>query len=150
MAASATDRWGAPVSWTWDFGDGSGSGGSATSHTHAAGHGTVLGVTATDAAGNATTVTRSITVTAVNDTAAPLLTRAKLTPGRLPTGEGARLKVTSSEPAKLVGVVQRKRDGKWRSVGTSVVGAGRAATRGASTAGPPQQRLSTGNILASC
>ena len=39
-------------------------------------------------------------------------------PARLPTGEGARLRLTSSERAALSGVVQRRRDGRWRAVGT--------------------------------
>ena len=143
MTAIATDRWGAPLSWTWSFGDGSGASGSATSHAYAAGRYTVH-VTATDAAGNATTATRSITVAAVNDATAPLLARARLTPGRLPTGEGARLKATSSEHAKLVGVVQRRRDGTWRSVGTKQwsvqVGRNKRLFYGKTA----QQRLTTG------
>ena len=54
----------------------------------------------------------------VSDTTAPVLSGVRLRPGLLPTGEGARLKVTSSERASLAGVVQRRRDGKWQAVGT--------------------------------
>jgi len=121
MSATATDRWGNPISWTWDFGDGAAGTGAATSHTYRAGSYTVR-ATATDAAGNASTVTRSIVVAATadpgRDTTAPRLTDAGLTPRRLPTGHGARLSITSSEPARLAGVVQRRRDGRWRTVGT--------------------------------
>ncbi len=54
----------------------------------------------------------------VSDTTAPVLSGVRLRPGLLPTGEGARLKVTSSERASLAGVVQRRREGKWQAVGT--------------------------------
>ena len=46
-----------------------------------------------------------------------MLSGARLKPGNLPTGVGARLKLTISERATLSGVVQRKRDGRWRAVG---------------------------------
>ena len=47
-------------------------------------------VTATDGAGNATSLTRTIVVgpAAVQDSTAPVLSGARLSPGRLPTGEG--------------------------------------------------------------
>ncbi len=52
------------------------------------------------------------------DATAPALTNVKLTPRRLPTGVGARLRVASTEAARLVGVVQLKRKGEWKRVGT--------------------------------
>ncbi len=55
---------------------------------------------------------------AVSDTTAPVLSGARLRPGLLPTGAGARLTVTSSERASLAGVVQLRRKGTWRAVGT--------------------------------
>ena len=80
----------------------------------------VVRVTATDGAGNTTTLTRTIVVgpAAGPDSTAPVLSGARLSPGRLPTGEGARLRVTSTERAALAGVVQRRREGRWRAVGT--------------------------------
>ena len=54
----------------------------------------------------------------VADTAAPVLSNVELTPKRLPTGVGARLRVASTEPARLVGVVQRRRNGEWTRAGT--------------------------------
>ena len=108
LAAVATDRWSGPAAITWDFGDGRSATGASTSHVYAAAGSYVVRVTATDAVGNASTLTRTVTVT---DATAPVLSGARLRPGLLPTGVGARLKVTSSERASLAGVVQRKRDG---------------------------------------
>ena len=48
----------------------------------------------------------------------PVLSGRGPKPGNLPTGAGARLRLTSSERAALSGVVQRKRDGRWRAVGS--------------------------------
>ena len=47
-----------------------------------------------------------------------MLSGARLQAGQPADRWGARLKVTSSERAALSGVVQRKRDGRWRAVGT--------------------------------
>ena len=47
-----------------------------------------------------------------------MLSEVKLTPRRLPTGVRARLRVASTEAATLVGVVQRKKAGQWKRVGT--------------------------------
>ena len=52
------------------------------------------------------------------DTTAPVLSAVELTPKRLPTGVGARLQVASTETARLVGVVQRRRNAEWTRVGT--------------------------------
>ena len=38
-------------------------------------------------------------------------------PKRLPTGVGARMRVTSTEPARLLGLVQRKKDAGWARAG---------------------------------
>ena len=51
------------------------------------------------------------------DTTAPVLSAVELTPKRLPTGVGARLRVASTETARLVGVVQRRRNAAWTRVG---------------------------------
>ena len=120
LTATATDRWSGPATITWDFGDGTSASGASTSHVYAAGGSYVVKVTATDAVGNATTLTRTVTVASApaKDATAPVLSGARLKPGRLPTGVGADLLVTSSEKASLAGVVQRKRDGRWRPVGT--------------------------------
>ncbi len=46
-----------------------------------------------------------------------MLSAVELTPKRLPTGVGARLRVASTETARLVGVVQRRRNAAWTRVG---------------------------------
>ncbi len=51
------------------------------------------------------------------DTVAPVLTRARLKPALLPTGTGAKLKVTSSEAARVVGRIAFRKNGTWRAVG---------------------------------
>jgi hypothetical protein len=63
MAAAALDRWG-PVSLSWAFGDGAAGAGGAVSHAFGAAGVFNVHVTATDAAGNATTATRAVTVAA--------------------------------------------------------------------------------------
>ena len=120
VSASATDVWSGPPAISWDFGDGGSGAGGSTSHVYAAAGTYVVRVTATDGAGNASSRTRTIVVgpAAGTDGSAPVLTAARLKPGLLPTGHGARLTVASSERAALSGVVQRKRDGRWRAVGT--------------------------------
>lgn len=119
MTVSAVDAWSGPTTLAWSLGDGATATGATTSHTYAAAGSYVVRVTATDGAGNTTSMTRTISVDpAGHDTTAPVLTGARLMPGRLPTGEGARLRLTSSERAALSGVVQRRRDGRWRAVGT--------------------------------
>src|SRR5215211_2001398 len=122
MSATARDRWSGPPTIRWEFGDGSTATGASVSHAYAAAGTLAVRVTATDGAGNVTTRTATITVSpsssAVRDITGPVLTGARLRPGDLPTGDGARLKVTSSEKAALAGVVQRNRDGRWRQVGT--------------------------------
>ena len=119
VSASATDLWSGPPSITWSFGDGGTGTAGSSSHVYAAAGTYDVRVTATDRAGNTTSATRTITVgPAATDTTAPVLSGARLRPGDLPTGEGARLRLTSSERAALSGVVQRRRDGRWRGVGT--------------------------------
>ena len=63
MAAAALDRWG-PVSLNWAFGDGLAGAGDAVSHAFGAAGAFNVTVTATDAAGNATSATRPIAVAA--------------------------------------------------------------------------------------
>ena len=63
MAAAALDRWG-PVSLNWAFGDGAAGAGDAVSHAFGAAGAFNVTVTATDAAGNATSATRPISVAA--------------------------------------------------------------------------------------
>ncbi len=120
MSAPASDLWSGPPTITWNFGDGGTGAGASTSHVYAAAGSYTVRVTATDGAGNSTTLTRTIVVgpAAGQDSTAPVLSGARLSPGRLPTGEGARLRVTSTERAALAGVVQRRREGRWRAVGT--------------------------------
>ena len=139
MSAAASDVWG-PVSVAWSFGDGATATGASVSHTYAAGTYDVR-VTATDGSGNTTTLTRTVTVAAVpsvapvGDRTPPVLSRARLAPDLLPTGHGARLKVTSTEAGRLVGVVERRR--RTGSGARSAPSAGRsrrAAARRRSTA----------------
>ena len=122
MTASSSDLWG-PVSVTWDFGDdGTTATGTSASHAYAGAGSFTVRVTATDASGNSTVVTRNVSVaaaTAVGDRTPPVLSRVRLAPDLLPTGHGATLKVTSTEAGRLVGVVERRRtNGHWRQVGT--------------------------------
>ena len=119
LAVSTTD-WSEPVSVAWSFGDGTSGSGPSTSHVYAAAGTYAVSVTATDAVGNSSTATRQVSVGAAapaKDTTAPVLSRAKLKPKQLPTGKGARLKVTSTEAGRLVGEVQRKKNGRWNDVG---------------------------------
>jgi subtilisin-like proprotein convertase family protein len=76
-----------------------------------------LQITTTDAA-VAPPAVPTIPQPPTTDTTAPVLNAVKLTPKRLPTGVGARLRVESTEAAKLVGRVQRKRNDGWKHVGT--------------------------------
>ena len=74
-----------------------------------------------------------------------MLSRARLAPDLLPTGHGARLKVSSTEAGRLVGVVERRRpDGQWREVGTKrwSLAAGRSSKTFYGQAA--QQRLTSG------
>jgi hypothetical protein len=59
------DVWG-PVSTGWSFGDGASTSGNSVSHTYCSGGTYPVKVTATDAAGNATSATRSISIAASN------------------------------------------------------------------------------------
>jgi hypothetical protein len=63
MAAAALDRWG-PVSLNWAFGDGVAGTGDAVSHAFGSAGAFNVTVTATDAAGNASSATRPIAVAA--------------------------------------------------------------------------------------
>ena len=107
-----------------ELGDGATATGASASHTYAASGTYDVRVTATDGSGNATTLTRTVLVTQAaaapaGDRTPPVLSRARLAPDLLPTGHGARLKVTSSEAGRLIGVVERRRpNGRWREVGT--------------------------------
>ena len=110
---------------TWAFGDGATATGGSPSHTYAAAGSYDVRVTATDGSGNATSLTRTVNVTVVppgapvGDRTPPVLSRARLAPDLLPTGHGARLRLTSSEAGRLIGVVERRRlNGQWRTVGT--------------------------------
>ncbi len=123
MTAAPSDVWG-PVSVAWSFGDGSTATGTAASHTYAGAGSFVVRVTATDGSGNVTTLERTVTVAAappvppVGDRTPPVLSRVRLAPDLLPTGHGAKLKVTSTEAGRLVGVVERrKQNGQWREIG---------------------------------
>ena len=124
MTAIPSDVWG-PVSVAWSFGrrfdrDAA----SSVSHTYAGAGSFVVRVSATDGSSNVTTLSRTVTVAAVPqaapivDRTPPVLSRARLAPDLLPTGHGARLKVTSTEAGRLVGVVERrKQNGQWREIG---------------------------------
>ena len=144
VSASATDRWSGPPSITWSFGDGGTGSGGSSSHVYAAAGTTSSRATATDGAGNSTSVTRTITVGPARDTTAPVLSGARLKPGALPTGVGARLRLTSSERAALSGVVQRRRDGRWRSVGTKRWSVAAGANDKTFYGKTSEQRLSSG------
>ncbi len=61
MSASATDLW-PPVTTTWQFGDGASAVGAAVSHCYSTAGERTVTVTATDAAGNATSRTRTIAI----------------------------------------------------------------------------------------
>ena len=77
MTASAVDAWSGPPTLAWSFGDGATATGPTTSHAYAAGS-YVVRVTATDRAGNTTSMTRTISVgPAAPDTTAPVLTGAR-------------------------------------------------------------------------
>ena len=121
MEAAASDRWSGPPTLTWDFGDGSTAAGASASHTYAGAGTFLVRLTATDGADNTTTATRTLTVAAapaLPDTTAPTLTRPRLVPALLPVDKRARLKITSSEAARLVGKVFRRDDGRWRKTDT--------------------------------
>jgi hypothetical protein len=70
FAASTTDLW-SPVAIAWDFGDGGTASGGQASHSYAAAADYTVTVTATDAAGNASSDTRSIHVSAPDGTGVP-------------------------------------------------------------------------------
>ena len=126
MSASATADWSGPASITWDFGDGGTGAGGSVSHVYAAAGSYVVRVTATDAAGNTAALTLTIAIgpaplpgpPAAGDSTAPVLSGARLKPKVLAPGHGAKLRVTSSEAASLKAAVQRKKNRKWRSVGS--------------------------------
>ena len=125
LSAAATDRWAEPT-LRWDFGDGGAATGAAATHAYARPGTFQVKVTATDDAGNATSLVRTVIAVAAvvpvvpggpTDTLAPVLTRARLKPALLPTGTGAELTVTSSEAARVVGRVAVRKNGAWRPVG---------------------------------
>ena len=64
FTATVGDLFSAPVDVTWDFGDGATGAGTSVSHTYATAGDRTVTVVATDASGNATTLTRSISVSA--------------------------------------------------------------------------------------
>jgi PKD domain-containing protein len=70
MAAAATDRW-SPVAIDWSFGDGSGAAGPAVTHAFGGPGAFTVQVTATDAAGNASSAARPVLVTAPAPPAPP-------------------------------------------------------------------------------
>ena len=61
------------------------------------------------------TLALTASATALGDTAAPTLSGAKVRPKVLTGARKAWLKVTSSEPATLKGVVLLKQDGRWNA-----------------------------------
>ena len=82
MSATATELWSGPPSISWDFGDGGTGAGGSTSHVYAAAGTYLVRVTATDGAGNSTSVTRTIVVgPAAVDSTAPVLSGARLRRG---------------------------------------------------------------------
>ena len=120
LAVSAVD-WSGTTSFTWDFGDGTTGTGASTAHAYGAPSAYAVRVTATDGSGNTTTEQRPLTVAAAaksGDTTPPHLTEARIRPRHLPVARPARLKVTSSETARLRGVVQRRHHGHWTDVTT--------------------------------
>ena len=135
VRASALDDWSGPASIAWSFGDGVTSLEASTSHVYAAAGTYQVSVTATDVVGNTSRQTRTVVVgspptpapppappgdsaPAPGDTVAPALSRARVVPRTRLIQVRSRLRLTISEPATLSGVVQRKRDGRWRVIAT--------------------------------
>jgi hypothetical protein len=133
MTASAVDTWSGPATLAWSFGDGATSVEATTSHGYDASGTYQVTVTATDAVGNTSTQTRSLLVgvppttlpttppttppTPPLDKVSPVLSNARVKPKLLPAARPAILRVTSSEAARLTGVVQRTSAGRWKAVG---------------------------------
>ena len=127
LSVSAADHWSGPATIEWSFGDGATSLGASTSHAYAAPGTYQVSVTATDAVGNATTLVRALTVAAPpppppppalppkpSDRVAPVLSKARVTPKTLSASRPAKVRVTSSEAAALVAVVQCRTNGRWK------------------------------------
>ncbi len=51
------------------------------------------------------------------DTVAPVLSKVRVEPKALPAPRAATVRVSSSEAAKVTGVVQRQTGGRWKTVG---------------------------------
>jgi len=120
MSVSAVDAWSEPSAVAWSFGDGATSTAATTSHTYAAPGTYQVTATAVDGVGNTSSRTRAINVGAsvapplARDRIAPALSRARVKPKTLPVDAKATLRVTSTEPAALVAVVQRKTAHGWK------------------------------------
>jgi hypothetical protein len=93
FSASATDRMSAVGPLAWDFGDGGGSTGAGVTHTYNNAGTYTVKVTATDAAGNATSATRSIAVGAAPVASVPPATTKPPTLGGVPIKKATRCKI---------------------------------------------------------
>ena len=123
LSVSAADHWSGPATIEWAFGDGATSTGASTSHAYAAAGTYQVMITATDRVGNTSTLTRALTVAAPppsapppppSDRVAPVLSKARVTPKTLPASRSAKVRVTSSEAAALVAMVQCRTRGRWK------------------------------------
>jgi hypothetical protein len=123
FSATAFDVWG-PVTTTWAFGDGTAANGSQVAHTYSRPGSFGARVTATDAAGYATSASQSLSIGPERNR--PRLTALKLSPKRfraarrgpaVAAATGTRITYRLSEPARVRFRVQRATVG--RRVGRS-------------------------------
>ena len=106
--SSVTDAWSPLQSVVWFFGDGTTAQGTNPVHAYAAPGSYTVTLTATDASGNATSVTRTTAVTAVTAAAKPAITTFKLAKKTIATDEKTKLKVKVSAAATLKVVLKSK------------------------------------------
>ncbi|HXS33957.1 MAG TPA: PKD domain-containing protein [Solirubrobacterales bacterium] len=106
MTATASDKW-SSASVSWNFGDGTTATGGAVSHAYAAAGAKTVTVTATDAVGNATSQTRTISVTQPP-------TSSVTQPPAAAGGTGPKGK-SDDAPRVRLGVVVPKQS--WKAIG---------------------------------
>jgi PKD domain len=106
FAAAASDALSPAVSLRWDFGDGASAPGAAVSHVYGAPGRYSVTVMARDAAGNATTQTRTIVVHAVPDHTPPVISAFAVSNRRFAVGHG-NTAVVAGKPRRALGTTFR-------------------------------------------
>jgi hypothetical protein len=98
FSVSALDAWSPPGATSWAFGDGTSAIGPAVSHAYGAAGTFPVGVGATDALGNASTASGSVSIAAGPGAGAPELTDLKLSRKRFRVAGAGRARPSAKSP----------------------------------------------------